>query len=1132
MNVHPVLGNVLCVKFCFMGKTIEVYGFPYLVSAEVITKFLEQITGQGTVYALEVKQSKGGRRAYAKVQFAGDRSAEHIIMLAQQRQLYYGSSYLKAWEKDRDMVPRPRTYVQQMDRIILSFGCQVSKNKFSVLWKKENVSVKFGVGMRKMHFILCIGYVCYKLELSYENIWQIILHRQRGQAAKVLLIQLYGAPRIFKKLEESIYSYFNETPDDQWVRTTDFTPSCIGQSSGICLELPHGVQLPNFSDYFAWYKENESQFILETGSSYSYNLVLAPIMRPPEGIHLPYGILFKVCCLVQNGCLPGPSLDSNFFRLVDPRRINIKYIEHALENLYNLKECCYEPVGWLTEQYNKYTNRQQPPKSPTLTLDGGLVYVRRLQITPCKVYFCGPEVNVSNRVLRNFPEDIDNFIRVSFIDEEWNKMFSTDLSPRSAAQENGRTTIYERILSTLKNGIVVGDKKFEFLAFSSSQLRDNSAWMFASRPGLTAADIRTWMGDFSAIKNVAKYAARLGQSFSSSTETLNVGRYEIEMIPDIQVRGAPEYVFSDGIGKISAEFARRVAIKCGLKGSTPSAYQIRYGGFKGVVAVDPTSSKKLSLRKSMKKYDSDNTKLDVLAWTKYQPCYLNRQLITLLSTLGVKDHVFEKKQREAVAQLDTILTDPLRAHEALELMSPGESTNILKEMLKCGYMPDSEPFLSMMLHTFRASKLLDLRTKARIFVPSGRSMMGCLDETRTLEYGQVFVQFSGAQHKQFYEDSLLNYDSGSEHNFILEGRVVVAKNPCLHPGDIRVLKAVNLPALHHMVDCVVFPQKGVRPHPNECSGSDLDGDIYFVCWDPDLIPPRQASPMDYTPAPSMQLDHEVTIEEVEEYFTNYIVNDSLGIIANAHTVLADQELLKAMSDPCLKLARLFSIAVDFPKTGVPAVIPSDLRVKEYPDFMEKPDKTTYESKHVIGKLFREVKDIAPHTSSIRSFTREVARKSYDPDLEVDGFEDFIDEAFEYKSEYDYKLGNLIDYYGIKTEAEILSGGIMKMSKAFDRRKDAEAVGMAVRSLRKEARTWFNKKGGESDDVYAKASACYHVTYHPRYWGCYNEGMDRAHYISFPWCVYDKLIQIKKSSTRRAQQVASLDLQFSHQLRLI
>ncbi|PKI18436.1 hypothetical protein CRG98_049290, partial [Punica granatum] len=111
-------------------------------------------------------------------------------------------------------------------------------------------------------------------------------------------------------------------------------------------------------------------------------------------------------------------------------------------------------------------------------------------------------------------------------------------------------------------------------------------------------------------------------------------------------------------------------------------------------------------------------------------------IITLLSTLGVPDGVFEQKQREAVDQLDSILTDPLKAQEALDLMAPGENTEVLKQMLVCGYEPDKEPFLSMMLRTFRASKLFVLRKKTGIFIPEGRSMMGCLDETQTLEYGQ------------------------------------------------------------------------------------------------------------------------------------------------------------------------------------------------------------------------------------------------------------------------------------------------------------------------------------------------------------------------------------------------------------
>ncbi|KAI4313683.1 hypothetical protein L6164_026642 [Bauhinia variegata] len=94
------------------------------------------------------------------------------------------------------------------------------------------------------------------------------------------------------------------------------------------------------------------------------------------------------------------------------------------------------------------------------------------------------------------------------------------------------------------------------------------------------------------------------------------------------------------------------------------------------------------------------------------------------------------------------------------------------------------------------------------------------------------------------------------------------------------------------------------------------------------------------------------VQEVHEYFTNYIVNDSLGIISNAHTAFADKEKLKAMAKPCLELAKLFSIAVHFPKTGVLAVIPPELHVKEFPDFMGKLDKPTYQSWRIIGMLFR------------------------------------------------------------------------------------------------------------------------------------------------------------------------------------
>ncbi|KAL1346808.1 hypothetical protein HN51_020353 [Arachis hypogaea] len=1103
-----------------MGKTIELSGFPFYVTVDHVKTYVEHITGEGTVFAFKIRQSQGkDQRKYAIIQFISARNAS-LMMSKATKKLLFGNSRLKAREMMKDIVPNPRSSQHCLNNVKLHFGCQLSEERISVLWRNMDVRLCFGSGMRKFHFFLSHNNSEYKLELYYDNIWKIELHRPRDETANYLLIQLLGAPRIFEKEEytlgdiydDPLFNYYKDDSNDQWIRAIDFTPcNCIGQSTAIVIELPDGQHFPDFRENFGYYEESERPFTLETGAPFSSNLGLVPIVTPPQGTQIPYDILFKVNSLVQHGCLAGPSLDDGFYRLVDPCRVKLEYIEHALEKISYSKESCYDPIKWLSDQYRRYIASNasgKPLRSPAISLDTGLVYVKRVQITPCKVYFYGPEVNVSNRVLRHFQQDIDNFLRVSFVDEELEKLYSTDLSQRASV--NIKTEIYIRILSILRDGITIGDKKFEFLAFSSSQLRENSLWMFApTATGRTAAYIRKWMGDFHRIRNVAKYAARLGQSFGSSTETLSVEKDEIEVIPDVEFNG---YVFSDGIGKISREFAKKVAKKCGYS-STPSAFQIRYGGYKGVVAVDPTLTAKLSLRKSMLKYDSDNTKLDVLGCSKFQPCYLNRQLISLLSTLGINDEVFEKKQKEAVDQLNTILTDSSKAHEALDMMYTGEISNVLKEMLICGYKPNEEPFLSMMLQTFRASKLLELRIKTRILIPNGRVMMGCLDETGSLEYGQVFLQFSNHSSSSY----------GRERSYIVNGKVVVAKNPCLHPGDVRVLKAVNVPALHHMLDCVVFPQKGHRPHPNECSGSDLDGDIYFVSWDPELIPSSEIEPMDYTAAPSKELDHDVMIEDIEEYFVNYIVNDSLGIIGNAHTVFADREPLKAMSEPCLKLAKLYSIAVDFPRTGVPAVIPHELYVKEYPDFMEKLNKPSYDSQNVIGKLFREVRGIAMNASSIiTSFTREVAIQSYDPDMEVDGFMDYVDDAFFHKTNYDYMLGNLMDYYGVKTEAEIFGGNIMKMSKSLGKQRDSDAINAAVRSLRKEARTWFND--GDGDDAYAKASAWYYVTYHPDYYGLYNEGMNRGHFLSFPWCVYPQLVQIKKEKAciRRSDSLSMED----------
>ena len=85
---------------------------------------------------------------------------------------------------------------------------------------------------------------------------------------------------------------------------------------------------------------------------------------------------------------------------------------------------------------------------------------------------------------------------------------------------------------------------------------------------------------------------------------------------------------------------------------TPSAIQIRFAGFKGVLALDPTLSGKTAVfRPSMRKFESPHRRLEVLQTSRPQPVFLNHQLIILLSSLGIPDEVFMNLQRRMLDRL-------------------------------------------------------------------------------------------------------------------------------------------------------------------------------------------------------------------------------------------------------------------------------------------------------------------------------------------------------------------------------------------------------------------------------------------------------------------------------------------------
>ncbi|XP_060070919.1 uncharacterized protein LOC132550843 [Ylistrum balloti] len=738
---------------------------------------------------------------------------------------------------------------------------------------------------------------------------------------------------------------------------------------------------------------------------------------------------------------------------------------------------------------------------------------RRIVVTPTRMIPLRKEPIVQNRIIRKYDDDF--FVRVIFRDEDFTRL--------SATRSEGFKNITNRLQEFMDHGFQIGDRKYEFLACSNSQLREHGVWFVCPNNGETAESIRFAAGDLTKETCVATYVSRMGLCFSASRATVevDVDRGSVKFIDDVKLGS---YCFTDGIGKISVPLAKKVAGSLKMD-PVPSAFQIRYGGCKGVIAMDPTLGKteQIHIRGSMRKFESPSKNLEILQTTHPGQLHLNRQVITLMSGLGVPDNVFMSLQEKMLFNIADMLLENKRALRALSEVNIGMK---YMDLMRAGISFIDEAFFRSILMTIYKRKLAELIRKTRIEIDydQGRSMMGTTDETGTLEYGQIFVSYT--QHDG------MNFRGIT----ILDTEVVVAKNPCFHPGDLRKFKAVDVPGLHHHVDCIVFPQKGHRPHPDEMSGSDLDGDMYFVCWDKQMHPlGENKTAMDFQIPNKSKLPRPVQVSDVTHFISEYIRNDQLGVIANAHVVHAD--IKDIFCEECINLSRKHSDAVDFPKTGVVPEMTQDLRCEKYPDFMMKSDKPRYTSNKVLGKLFRQCRSLE-HAHS-RTYEIDLLQHAtvIDPDMIYPGYETYLESAQLSYDMYNEKILQLMSLYGVETEAEIVTGIIQKLKKKRGYLQNEKyELGKVIQGkmsvIRQNVRADFFEEFGEemlypsnSEDnkrkILAKASAWYIVAYDVKF----QKVSTGKRLVSFPWIISEILSEMKsdaESSTRDEIKDIKLD----------
>ena len=393
-----------------------------------------------------------------------------------------------------------------------------------------------------------------------------------------------------------------------------------------------------------------------------------------------------------------------------------------------------------------------------------------------------------------------------------------------------------------------------------------------------------------------------------------------------------------------------------MASKVPSAIQIRLGGAKGVLCVNPLlKGRVIKLRKSMIKFDAPaHNQLEVAASSSHPlPTRLNRPLINALEDLGVEHDRFVKLQRLAVQDIDAALVSLKAASNVCRRYGFASSFGSLgvfsrlHDLLGCTpeqFSPDG--MLYRLITSAMTAAMGDLKRKARI--PTlGPTLIGVADEFGFLKKNEIFAQVED------HEGNLR----------IIRGDVLIGRSPTIHPGDTRMITAVVPPKshpLHQLRNVIVFSCKGEgRSLPSMLGGGDLDGDIYSLYEEPLLFPDRNLSPGEYKQATDKQLNRRTTVEDLADFFTDYMINDQLGIVSHLHLFISDVSELHSFDPDCRKLAQLHSMAVDFVKTGQPVrrrdmpPVPPGL---SRPDYLAQNDNLpgVYRSKRALGYLYREI----------------------------------------------------------------------------------------------------------------------------------------------------------------------------------
>lgn len=234
-------------------------------------------------------------------------------------------------------------------------------------------------------------------------------------------------------------------------------------------------------------------------------------------------------------------------------------------------------------------------------------------------------------------------------------------------------------------------------------------------------------------------------------------------------------------------------------------------------------------------------------------------------------------------------------------------------------------------------------------------------------------------------------DQKSRH--VVAGPVLITKNPCVHPGDVRKVSTLThekdperFNQMSHLYNVIVFSTKGTRPLQNMMSAGDLDGDVYMVIWDEQLVNAVKNVEQPASPESVVQIRQDnAQLDGFYDHLTHYMKNDTLGELSNLHVAMCDQSPEGPKGKEAMEVAAMISVQVDFAKHSECITKESfeaiKRKVTKYPDYLQSKSKTTasqreiYESTHVLGHMYRHI--------NIKDFYEMCTRTEYNQSIKYD-----------------------------------------------------------------------------------------------------------------------------------------------------